>query len=68
MRARVKTAKKESSNAMPFSEVKTVHHEQDCNALILSGWQILHVGVSHVDHNGFNAKPTFIMAKPKELK
>ncbi len=63
-RERIKTTK-ESTESMAFSEVKTVYNDEQCNELVAKGWTILHVGCSHIDANGYNAKPTFIMGKPK---
>ena len=44
-------------------EVKTVTSDEDANMLFSKGWILLHGGVAHVDAQGFNAKPHFIMAK-----
>jgi hypothetical protein len=59
---------KNAFKTMDFSELKTVYSDTDCNELILKGWEILHVGVSHVDNNGYSAKTTYMMANPRTSK
>ena len=44
-------------------EVKTVVSDEDANILFSKGWILLHGGVAHIDTQGFNTKPHFIMAR-----
>jgi len=63
-RVRTKITKQKTEktkDTLDFKEVKTVFTDTECNEHILKGWKILHVGLSHVDANGFNAKNTFIL-------
>lgn len=61
-RVKKKTSDKES---MDFKEVKTVYSDSECNELLKKGWSVIYMGVSHIDTNGFNTKPTFLLGLPK---
>lgn len=63
MGTRIKTNKDQNSGGLKFKEVKTVFSESEANELIKKGWSLMHVGLSHIDGAGFNAKPTYMMAK-----
>ena len=43
--------------------VKIVYTEKEVNDLIKNGWEVQFIGATHKDGMGFNAKPTFILAK-----
>jgi len=62
MATRVKV-KKPGNETLDYQEVKTVYSDAEASALVKNGWNFICVGISHIDGNGFNAKPTFIMAK-----
>ena len=65
--ARVRSKKNKTKETLNYEEVKSVYSDLECNELIKNGWKIVHAGVSTIDSNGYNVKPTFIMAKEKEV-
>jgi len=44
-------------------EVKTVWTDEEANELIKQGFDLLHGGVSHKDHTGYQAKTCFMFSK-----
>ncbi len=48
-------------------EVKTLYDEAGVNALLSTGkWVISDAGRSHVDNNGFSAKPTWMLIRVRD--
>lgn len=56
-----------NERTLDYSEVKTVHSDEECNALVKKGWRILDVGRVHIDANGYNSKTCFILGKPEKV-
>ena len=49
-----------------FSQVKSTWDEAEANALLATGWTLLHAGIAHADDMGYRAKPVFVLAKPQK--
>lgn len=63
MSTQAKVKNNKSKETLDYKEIKTVYTDTEANALLKDGWKFVFTGVAHVDSNGFNAKPTFIMAR-----
>jgi hypothetical protein len=61
---KIKKQKKESGFE-EIKEIKSICDVIECNHLLATGWELLHAGGQHMDQNGFNAKPLFILGKKK---
>jgi len=58
----------ESMTDQKIVEVRTVREDSQANKLFSEGWILIHGGASHVDAQGFNAKPHFIMGRVEHEK
>ena len=51
-----------------IKEVKIVRTDTEANELLSQGWQLMNVGVSHIDLAGYQAKPHYILARIQDPK
>lgn len=63
-RAKAKVdAKPNAQKAPSVSKVHSTFDETEANNLIANGWSLMHAGVAHVDHTGYQAKPCYVLAR-----
>ena len=47
-------------------EVRLVRTDEEANALLVDGWELMNAGVSHIGNTGYQAKAHYILARMKE--
>lgn len=63
-----KTRTRPKPKAVHMGKVHETWDVDEANKMLADGWYLMHASVAHQGPSGFQAKPCYVLARPRKVK